>query len=269
MTSTSISDVRPRKTVLGVPVDVVSQAETKAWIQDRLAGGERCAHIVTLNPEYVMMCRRDATFHTIVQEADLVTIDGAGVALAIRWLSQAQNVERVTGVELCWMLARISAASGAKIFLLGAGPGVAERAAEKMVEASPDAEIAGTWAEGSPHERDDAETIRRIAASGADVVLVAYGAPGQVHWIDRNRAALSAAGVKVLVGIGGALDYISGNVSLAPAPLRKLGLEWAYRLVREPWRWRRQRVLPQFALLVLRDALVQRVGIMLAGRHLT
>ncbi len=269
MTSTSISDVRPREAILGVAVDIVSWADTNAWTRDRLLAGEPCAHIVTLNPEYVMACRRDGAFHTIVQEADLVTIDGAGVAIAVRWLTQVRSVERVTGVEICWIAASISADSGAGIFLLGAGPGVAERAAENMVEVSPGAVISGTWAEGSAHERDDAETIRRIAASGADVVLVAYGAPGQVHWIARNQAALSAASVKVVVGIGGALDYISGSVSLAPALVRKLGLEWAYRLVREPWRWRRQLVLPQFALLVLRDAVLQRVGSRLAGRRLT
>ncbi|HEV2072938.1 MAG TPA: WecB/TagA/CpsF family glycosyltransferase [Thermomicrobiales bacterium] len=260
MTSTSISDLRPRETILGVPVDIVSRADTSAWIRNRLSAGKSCAHIVTLNPEYVMTCRRDAAFHTIVQEADLVTIDGAGVAIAVRWLTQIRSVERVTGVEICWIAASISAESGAGIFLLGAGPGVADRSAEKMLKVSPGAVIAGTWAEGSPHQRDDAETIRRITASGANVVLVAYGAPGQVHWIARNQSALSGAGVKVVVGIGGALDYISGNVSLAPALVRKLGLEWAYRLAREPWRWRRQLVLPQFALLVLRDALLQRVG---------
>lgn len=268
MPSTSISDIRPRETILGVPVDIVSREDTRRWIRDWLANGTLCAHIVTLNPEYVMACRRDAAFARIVREADLVTIDGVGVAIALRLLGSGQHVERVTGVELCWMLAPVSAATGAAIFLLGAGPGVAEQAAEKLREVCPNAVIAGTWAGGSPHERDDAEAIRRIAASGADVVLVAYGAPAQVYWIARNQPALSAVGVKAAAGIGGALDYISGNVPLAPAIVRTLGLEWANRLVREPWRWRRQLVLPQFALLVLRDALKRRIGRRWAGRHL-
>lgn len=246
--------------ILGVPLDVVSQADTEEWIRDRLLKGESCAHIVTLNPEYVMSARRDVRFANAMRDADLVTIDGAGVAIALRLLTANPNAERVTGVQLCWILARLSAATGAGIFLLGAGPGIAERAAEKLRERWPGAMIAGTWAEGSPGERDDAETIRRIAASGAAVVLVAYGAPGQIHWIARNQTALSTAGVKVVIGIGGALDYISGNVRWAPAAVRKLGLEWAYRLAREPWRWRRQVVLPQFALLVLRDVLVRRIG---------
>jgi N-acetylglucosaminyldiphosphoundecaprenol N-acetyl-beta-D-mannosaminyltransferase len=83
-------------------------------------------------------------------------------------------------------------------------------------------------------------------------VLVGYGAPAQVLWIERNRAALDDAGVRIAIGVGGALDYLAGTVRRAPEPVRALGLEWAYRLVREPWRWRRQLALPKFAVLVVR-----------------
>src|SRR5690606_13989327 len=96
--------------------------------------------------------------------------------------------------------------------LLGARPGVADEAGKKLIEASPGARVTETWSEGSPRPEDDERTIARIRESGATLLLVAYGAPAQVHWIHRNLAALDEAGVRIVSGIGGALDYISGNV---------------------------------------------------------
>lgn len=244
--------------VLDAPVDLMTAEETWGWLHEHLVSGTSCAHVVTLNPEYVMTARRDPSFWTALREAELSTIDGVGIALALKMRGGYRHAERVTGVTLCWMLAAESTATGDGIFLLGAGPGVTEAAGEKLREASPDAVIAGTWSDGSPRAEDDVETIRRIADSGATIVLVAYGAPAQIHWIARNRDALSATGVKLVAGIGGALDYFSGAVAWAPPIVRRLGLEWAYRLAREPWRWRRQLVLPYFALLVARDAMRQR-----------
>jgi N-acetylglucosaminyldiphosphoundecaprenol N-acetyl-beta-D-mannosaminyltransferase len=245
--------------VLDVPVDILSTREIEEWVLGQLATGDSCAHVVTLNPEYVMTARRDPAFAAVLREADLSTIDGVGISLAVKLLRPGQRADRVTGVSLCWRLAEVSARTGDGIFLVGAGPGVADAAGERLIAASPGAVIAGTWSEGSPGPSDDAETIRRIAGSGARIVLVAYGAPSQIHWIARNQDALSVAGVKLVSGIGGALDYISGNVPWAPAIVRKLGLEWAHRLAREPWRWRRQLVLPHFALLVVREAVGQRL----------
>lgn len=258
MVSTSADESHRWTEVLDVPVDLMTEEETRGWLHEQLGTGSSCAHVVTLNPEYVMTARREPSFWASLREAQLSTIDGVGIALTLKLRGETRHAERVTGVALCWMLAEESARTGDSIFLLGAGPGVAQAAGEKLREASPDAVIAGIWSDGSPRAEDDAETIRRIAGSGATIVLVAYGAPAQIHWIARNRDALSAAGVKVVAGIGGALDYISGTVPWAPSIVRKLGLEWAYRLAREPWRWRRQVVLPYFALLVVREVLGQR-----------
>lgn len=260
MESTTDTESFPWIDVLDVPVDLMTRREIRAWLVRQLEDGIACAHVVTLNPEYVMTARRDRDFAAMVREAQLSTIDGAGISLAARLLARVRTpFERVTGVALCWLLADISEETGDGLFLLGAGPGVAERAGEALREAHPDAVIGGTWADGSPWPEDDGESIRRIAESGSSVVLVAYGAPSQVYWIARNQEALAAAGVRIAIGIGGALDYISGNVPLAPPVVRRLGLEWAYRLVREPWRWRRQLVLPLYAALVLREAIRMRV----------
>jgi N-acetylglucosaminyldiphosphoundecaprenol N-acetyl-beta-D-mannosaminyltransferase len=259
MTSTLNSCAKPWMEVLDVPVDLLRVEEIQEWLRSQLATGTSCAHVVTMNPEYVMTARRNPSFAAALREAELSTVDGVGVSLAVRLMRPERRVDRMTGVALCWSLAELSAQTGDGIFLLGAGAGVADAAGERLIEASPGAVIAGTWFEGSPREADDPETIRRISESGATIVLVAYGAPAQIHWIARNRDALSGARVRVVAGIGGALDYISGNVPWAPPVVRTLGLEWAYRLVREPWRWRRQLVLPHFAFLVLKEAFRQRL----------
>lgn len=262
MPSTSTSDDIPATArwteVLDVPVDLLGKGGVEAWVREHLANSDACAHIATTNPEYIMIARRDPDFAAALREADLSTIDGAGLAVAVRLLKPASGATRVTGVDLTWLLARVSVDTGDGIFLLGANPGIADKAADRMRAAYPGAHVPGTWAHGSPSPRDDTGSIRRIVESGATIVLVAYGAPNQVHWIARNRAALADAGVRLAIGVGGALDYVSGETRWAPPLVRKLGLEWAWRLAREPWRWRRQLVLPMFAALVLRDAVRQR-----------
>lgn len=211
----------------------------------------RCRHLVTLNPEYVMAAGRDEDFRTALRNADLAVPDGVGITLAVRWLRQPispdGSFDRVTGVDVVEMVAAISAAKRLPVFLLGAGPGVVAAAAARLSACHLGFVLAGTWDGGSAAPADDAGALARIRSSGAVVVLVAYGAPGQVHWIARNQEALAASGVRLAVGVGGALDFISGAVRRAPAWVRQAGFEWLYRLLREPWRWRRQLALPRFA----------------------
>jgi N-acetylglucosaminyldiphosphoundecaprenol N-acetyl-beta-D-mannosaminyltransferase len=207
--------------------------------------------VVTLNPEYVMATRRNPAFRQVVNSADLVTADGAGIILAGKLLGTPFR-GRVTGVALCEKLFALSAQpDGPRLFLLGAQPGVAGEAALKLEKEYPGIKIGGTWA-GKAGPEGDAEAVGRIRESGAEVVLVAYGMLKQDWWSVRN---LSSSGAAVALGVGGVLDYKAGRVPLAPLRLRQLGLEWAYRLYREPWRWRRQLALPQFAFLVLLERL--------------
>jgi N-acetylglucosaminyldiphosphoundecaprenol N-acetyl-beta-D-mannosaminyltransferase len=199
---------------------------------------------VTLNPELVMRARRDAGLARIIRAARLVTADGVGVVWALR-LAGGRIPERVTGVDLALALAERAAVEGYPIFLLGAGPGVAQAAARALIQRFPGLHVAGCW-DGSPQPRDDAEATERIGASGARLALVAYGAPAQEMWITRNLPALPGV---VALGIGGALDMLAGRTPRAPSWMRAVGLEWLYRLARQPWRWRRMLALPQFALV--------------------
>lgn len=201
-----------------------------------------------------MAARHNVHFANALRGADLVTADGIGIVLAAR-LIEGVVVARVTGVELVEGLAKISAEQGAGIYFLGASPGVGRQAGMQLAKRFPGLVVAGDWAGGSPDAADDVETVDRIMASGARIVLVAYGAPGQVLWIARNQGALTQAGVRIAIGVGGAFDYLSDTIQRPPALVRKIGLEWLARLVREPWRWRRQAVLPIFAAMVMRRAI--------------
>jgi N-acetylglucosaminyldiphosphoundecaprenol N-acetyl-beta-D-mannosaminyltransferase len=175
--------------------------------------------------------------------------------LAARLLGQPLQ-ERVTGSDGIHRLAAHSALKGYRLYLLGAAPGVAELAAEHLSAANPGLEIAGTYS-GSPSVREEEEIIERIGAADPDLLLVAYGVPAEEKWIARNRLGL---GVPVMVGVGGAFDFVAGVTKRAPGWMRRCGLEWLHRLVREPWRWRRQLALPIFLILVLRQKLEVMVG---------
>jgi N-acetylglucosaminyldiphosphoundecaprenol N-acetyl-beta-D-mannosaminyltransferase len=196
------------------------------------AGGPH--HVVTVNPEFVMAAQRDAAFRTVLNEAQLAVPDGIGLNLAARWTGQ-QLGSRVPGVELCERLALLSVQRGYRIYLLGAAPGVAEATAAALERRFPGVVIAGCFA-GSPRAEDEAAIRERLRAARPDILLVAYGAPQQDLWIARQQPQLN---IPVALGVGGAFDYLSGRVVRAPRWMRQLGLEWLFRLIRQPWRWKR------------------------------
>src|SRR5436190_1923587 len=157
---------------------------------------------------------------------------------------------RVTGVALTELIAARAAERGWSMFLLGAAPGVAERAAEALQHKYPGLRVVGCYS-GSPR-RDEEPVIRaRIIAAQPTVLLVAYGHPAQELWIARNQPLLR---VPVAIGVGGVFDYLAGEAPRAPAWMRRIGLEWLYRLIRQPQRWRRILVaVPLFLWAALRE----------------
>jgi N-acetylglucosaminyldiphosphoundecaprenol N-acetyl-beta-D-mannosaminyltransferase len=203
--------------------------------------------VATVNPEFVMQAQHDAEFARVLAAADLCLPDGTGVVWAAR--RQGCAIEGpVAGVDLVEPIAAMCARRGFSLFLLGAEPGVAANLAKRLESAHPGLEVASH--EGAPDPAYDAETLQLIDRGHPAVLLVAYGSPMQELWIDRLRGRL---GVGVAIGVGGAFNYLSGRVSRAPAWMRRAGLEWLHRLVRQPWRLRRMTVLPVYALKVLRS----------------
>jgi N-acetylglucosaminyldiphosphoundecaprenol N-acetyl-beta-D-mannosaminyltransferase len=246
--------VADRVDVLGVGFDRVDLGRAIDVVLERLRRDER-TFVITANPEFVMLARRETDLRGIAAQADLVVPDGTGVVLASRVLG-APLPGRAPGRFLVDRLAAGLAATDAPVFLLGARPGVAERAAARLRERHPGLVVAGTYA-GTPGPEGDAAALTHVGESGARVLLVAYGMPAQERWIARNLARLPL--VRVAIGVGGVFDQLAGVRRLPPRLVHTLGMEWLWRLAFEPRRWRRQRVLPLFAVLVL----AQRLG---AGR---
>ncbi|WP_322797918.1 WecB/TagA/CpsF family glycosyltransferase [Thermoflexus sp.] len=235
----------PVRRILGVRVHDVTMGEALRIVEAFLAGGQS-HQICTVNPEFVMRAQRDPAFFQTLENADLNVPDGVGLLWAGRVLGQPLR-ERVPGVELMEALAARAAERGWRIFLLGAAAGVADRAAAVLQARYPGLVVAGTFA-GSPRPEDAPAILERLRRARPDLLFVAYGAPQQDLWIARYQPEL---GIPVAMGIGGAFDFIAGVVPRAPRWMREAGLEWLYRLIRQPWRWRRMLALPQFVLAVL------------------
>lgn len=238
----------PTVTILDVPVHAVTMGSALARIEAFMAE-PRLHQIATVNPEFVMAAQSDAAFRRVLQEADLCLPDGVGLLFAARRLG-ATLPERVPGSELVYHLAGRAAERGWPLFLLGAAPGVADEAARVLRERYPGLAIAGTHA-GSPDPAENEAIVRRVNDSGAQLLYVAYGAPKQDLWIARNRQTLTT--VRVAIGVGGSLDFMTGRAERAPRWAQEMGLEWLHRLYKEPWRWRRMLALPRFAWRVLFD----------------
>ena len=234
--------------ILGVKVHAVTYAQVLDII-NRLdcQGGPH--QLATANPEFVMAAQHNPEFCKVLNHADLCVPDGVGLLWAARRLGRVLP-ERVTGSDLVPLLARKAAEKGWRIYLLGAGPGVAERTAQILLSQNPALRIAGVYA-GSPAEADAPALVERVRLARPDILWVAYGAPAQDLWIARYGSEL---GVPVMIGVGGAFDHIAGVRKRAPGWIQRIHLEWLFRLITQPWRWRRQLALPQFVWAVMRQA---------------
>ena len=240
--------------LFSVPLFGLRRGLALAWLRAWLSGGQGRA-IFTVNPEFIVAARSDREFLKVLQHNDLNLIDGTGLLIAARWHGH-RRCERLPGIELVSHICQLCIAGNYPLFLLGGRDGTAAAAAAALVSRHPGLRVAGAAEPDDPFGQ--AESIcRMIAASGARVLLVAFGTPRQEYWITRN---LPHCHVRLAVGVGGAFDMISGRVRRAPRWVRRIGLEWLFRLVIQPWRWRRQRILPIFLGLAARSALQARFG---------
>ena len=232
-----------RVEVLGVGFDNITMEQA---VEEgvRLMNTEGAHYVVTPNPEIVETCRQDAEAMDAVRNADMVIADGIGVVYGSRILGTPLK-ERVPGIELAQNLMSRMAESGKTLFLLGSKPGIAEDAAARLAENYPGLKIVGTH---DGYFKEDEPVVSQIRESGADVVFVCLGAPKQEKWMQKNGAA---TGARLLLGLGGCLDVFSGNVQRAPEGFRKLGLEWFYRLIKNPSRLGRMMRLPLFLVHVI------------------
>ena len=237
-------------TILGLRVDRLSVDEALSTIDRFIA--EKTPHtIVTADASMAVIARRDPELHAIVDSADLVTPDGAGILMASRLLGVPVKY-KVSGVDLVMRLCALSSGKGYKLFFLGAAPGVAAEAAVKARDKWPGTHIVGVR-DGYFTPEQEPSVLEQIKAAAPDIVMVAFGIPKQEKWIDRNKAAL---GVPVFMGIGGSFDVLSGRVKRAPVVMQRFGFEWLYRLIQNPRKISKVMTLPQFAFLVLRQRIL-------------
>lgn len=231
---------------MGVPFSTRGFDESVAYMVERIEGGKQ-THVVTANPEIVMLAREHHAFRSIVEQAYVVP-DGIGIVYAAKWTNQPIS-ERVTGVELLEALMAEADRHQWNVYLLGATPEVIGLAAEKLDSRYPGAQIVG-HRDGFFRQDEEEQIVREIAEKKPHLLFVALGAPRQDEWMAKYRDQLH---VSLMMGVGGSFDVISGKVKRAPVFWQKLHLEWFYRLVSQPSRWKRQLAIPRFVLTVLKE----------------
>ncbi len=231
--------------IFGVRFDNVTASEAKRrFIAMMESGGLKT--IYTPNTEIIMKAQEDPTFKQVLNEGDLVIPDGIGVVLASK-IHHLGLSERVPGIELMGLMLEFCNRAGKSIYLFGGAPGIAEKASEKILSTYPNLKIVGIR-DGYFKEEDVWSILDDINEKKPDILFVALGAPKQEKWIHQHKKTLNA---KVAMGVGGALDVWSGTVKRAPVIYQKLGLEWFYRLLKQPSRIGRMMSLPKFMIKVI------------------
>lgn len=242
-------DMAFRDRLWGVKIDGISMnyalSKSMSWIKN---GSPEFRLIVTLNALGMMCARENKEFREVVDSAALVLPDGAGLVWGLRKLG-IQVVERVAGIDYMERLCRLAATESIPVFFLGARPGVANAAAEHLKEQYDGLNVVGTY-DGYFDRAFSHEVASKVRDSGARILFAGFGQPAQELWLSAMKEELDGI---LCVGVGGSFDVFAGRVKRAPRIWQKIGCEWLYRLLREPWRLKRDLQLGVFVVDVLRE----------------
>ena len=238
-----------RVNVLGVGFDDIAfdQAVFRAL---ELLDNDNKTYVVTPNPEIVWKARKDETLRLAVNNAELVLADGVGIVLGARILGTPLLSGRIPGIDFASSFLKEMAQSGRSLFLLGAKPGVAEQAGQKLKDSYPGLIIAGSE---DGYFSGSRQVVEKINSTRPDVLFVCLGSPKQELWMAEFIRQLQ---VKLCVGLGGSLDVFAGKVKRAPAFFQKMGLEWLYRLFIDPRRIKRMAVLPLYVVALVWNRII-------------
>ncbi|MEK7605611.1 MAG: WecB/TagA/CpsF family glycosyltransferase [Patescibacteria group bacterium] len=272
-----MKDSPVKKKILGISLSDLSTSQVLEYVMSSVEKSRKKLSIVTPNPEIVVYAHAHPQYQKLINEADIAICDGAGLYLAAKYLGVPLH-ERITGVDLMQKLCGEAAKKAVTVGFLGGRGNVAERTAQCLREKYPGLKVVFVAPEWSEEGFAVAEQLRRTtqnptrknaerkdqrlpvgrqavqrvvpqsSAPVIDILFVAFGFPKQEEWIAHNLPILP---VKVAMGVGGAFDYLSGEVIRAPFFIRAIGLEWLFRLIRQPWRWRRQLALLTFVRQVV------------------
>lgn len=234
--------------VVGINIDNVTLEEAAEGLLQFLQQ-DRCSMVFTPNSEMLIEAVKERDFGEVLQSGHLVIPDGIGVVIASRFYGTPLK-ERVTGIDLMMKLMEAADQQGKAVYLLGGKEGVADEAAIRLKEKYSGLIISGTR-NGYFGVEEEEEIVEEINRSGADILLAALGAPKQEKFIYQHRDKLK---VRIAMGVGGSIDILAGRAKRAPEFFRKAGMEWFYRLIKEPWRAKRMMRLPKFIILAFYDA---------------
>lgn len=239
--------------ILGTRIDHVNMQDAMQIATDGMKSSPPFV-VVTPNSEIVVKANESPILMDIIDHAGLVVPDGIGLVIGSKIVGQPL-AQRVTGIDLMDRLLAYATDNGSRVFFLGGKPSIAERAAEKVIEKYRKINIVGThhgyfkgMHTGDPEHPEERAVVELIKELDVDMLFVAMGAPNQEFFIDHYKDRL---GARMLMGVGGSLDVLSGTVKRAPEIWQKIGMEWLYRLLKEPWRIKRAGALPIFAINVL------------------
>ena len=232
--------------ILGVRVDKVNVSQATKIIMDYIKSKDRVASVFTPNSEIIMMGYRDKEFRDVLNKSELLTADGIGVVYASRIVKNPIS-QRAAGYDIACSVLQSLSEIGGSVYLFGSKPGVAEIAGKNIIEKYPGIKIAG-YSDGYFNEEKEKTIISNIQRAKPDLVFVCLGAPKQEKWIASHKDELPNA---VYMGIGGSLDVFAGTVKRAPEFFTKHGIEWLYRLCKQPSRFVRMLELPRFGFKVL------------------
>lgn len=234
-----------RLNVLGVGVDTHSMEQAAERLISAMEADAPFS-VYTPNSEIILYAYQNPAYLEVINRGDMITPDGIGVVYASRILNRPLP-ERVGGFDLANVVLQKMAGTGKRVYLFGGKPGVAEEAAKKITVLYPGTEICG-MADGYFDTEKEQNIIKDIQSKSPDLLFVCLGFPKQEQWIDAHKNEL---GAKVIMGLGGSLDVFAGTVKRAPVGFQKLGLEWLYRLLKQPSRFIRMLALPKFGFTVL------------------
>lgn len=234
-------------TIFGIPFSKWGMQETVQYLTGAISA-RKPHQVITANPIMVMAALENPSYKQMMQQADLIVPDGSGVVWASR-VGGDPVAERVAGFDLLHELMKEGERHRWRVYLLGASPEVVKEAANRLKMQYPGTEIVG-YRDGYFGPEQDDEVIEGIRRTSPDLLFVARGADTQEPWIAKHKQRLA---VPVMMGVGGSFDVISGRTKRAPKVFQKLRLEWLYRLIKEPTRFRRMLALPKFAVRVLRE----------------
>lgn len=239
--------------VLGVRIDAVNMKQAVDLAADGMTK-EKPFVIVTPNSEIVIDANENSELMEFIEKANLVVPDGIGLVIGSKIVGHPLE-ERVTGIDLMENLLKYADENKKRIYLLGAKDGIASMAGEKICERYPNLVLAGTHHGyykgihcGYKGHDEEKRVLEEIKEKKVDMLFVAFGAPKQELFIKEYKNVL---GAKLLMGVGGSFDVLSGNLERAPEVYQKLGLEWLYRGIKEPWRFKRMSKLPKFLVQVM------------------